>query len=185
MDVYIEELIKKNKEAKDYVITVLMVMGGVCVSILLIFLMLLFTPILGVLSQLSATIGLFLIAGLWYLIYLINASRSIEYEYIVINSSLDIDKIMAKKRRKKMIELDIKDATIMACIDDEENNSAYKNLDGSIKVLDYSAKSKNLNTYFIDYNADGKRGIVLFQPTSKMVEELYQYNPRAVKRYTV
>ena len=83
-----------------------------------------------------------------------------------------------------MLELDIKDASIMACIDDELNNAVYKNLNGT-KIHDYSAKSKNLNTYFIEYSADGGREIVLFQPTSKMVDALWQFNPRAVKKYEV
>ena len=183
MDFYIEELVKKNKEAKDYVLTALMIFLGIIISIVFFFALLLFAPSFGAFSQIVGTIGLLIIAGIWYLIYLLNDSRSVEYEYIVINSSLDIDKIMAKKRRKKMLEMDIKDATIMACIDDSENNAVYKNIDNSVKVQDYSAKSKNLNTYFIEYSADGKREIVLFQPTSKMVDALWQFNPRAVKKY--
>ena len=184
MDFYIEELVKKNKEAKDYILTALMVFGGIIFSIVLFFALLLITPSFGAFSQIVGSLGLLLIAGIWYLVYLLNGSRSVEYEYIVINSSLDIDKITAKKRRKKMLEIDIKDASIMACIDDELNNAVYKNLNGT-KIRDYSAKSKNLNTYFIEYSSDGGREIVLFQPTSKMVDALWQFNPRAVKKYEV
>ncbi len=182
MDTYIEELVKKNKEPKDYLLSVMLVLGGVCMTAFLLVLSLFASQFLGAFSQMSGTVGLLLIAGLWYLIYILHNSRSIEYEYIVINSSLDIDKIMAKKRRKKMLELDIKDATLMASVDDDMHNSVLNNPDNSIKVIDLSAKSKNLDTYFIDYSDGGKRQIVVFQPTSKMVEALWQYNPRAVKK---
>ena len=81
-----------------------------------------------------------------------------------------------------MIELDIKNITIMASINDDANNSVYRNLDKSIKVIDLSANSKNLDTYFIYCTKEDKRCVILFQPTLKMVEALWQYNPRAVKK---
>ena len=64
-------------------------------------------------------------------------------------------------------------------------SSYFNKTDKSVKVLDLSAKNPNLYTYFIDYTADGKRQIVLFQPTSKMVESLWKFNPRAVKKYNI
>ncbi len=185
MDVFIEELVKKRKDGKDYAILALLIFGGLIMSVLLLLAILFGSMVLGELGQIAGSVGMLLVAAVWYGVYFINNSRSIEYEYIVINNNLDIDKIMAKKRRTKMIELDIKDASIMACIDDNENNDVYKNIDKSVKVLDFGAKNPNLYTYFIDYTTDGKRQIVLFQPTSKIVEALWKFNPRAVKKYNI
>ena len=185
MDVFIEELVKKRKEGKDYAILAILILVGLVLSVCLLLGVLFGAMIFGQWGQIAGSVGMVLVAAVWYAVYLINNSRSIEYEYIVINNNLDIDKVMAKKRRTKVIELDIKDASIMACIDDDENNDAYKIADKSVKVLDLSAKNPNLYTYFIDYTADGNRQIVLFQPTSKMVESLWKFNPRAVKKYNI
>lgn len=185
MDIFIEELVKKRKAGKDYAILGVLILAGILLSILLLIAMLFGSMMFGQFGQLAGSIGMLLVAAVWYAVYLINNSRNIEYEYIVINNNLDIDKIMAKKRRTKLVELDIKDASIMACVDDEENNDAYKNIDKSVKVLDLGAKNPNLYTYFIDYTTDGKRQVVLFQPTSKMVEALWKFNPRAVKKYNI
>lgn len=185
MDIFIEELVKKRKTGKDYAILAVLIFGGVIMSILLLVAILFGSMMLGEWGQITGSIGMLLVAAVWYAVYIINNSRSVEYEYIVINSSLDIDKVMAKKRRKNVLELDIKDASVMACIDDEENNAVYKNIDRSVTVLDLSAKNPNLYTYFIDYTTDGNRQIVLFQPTSKMVEALWKFNPRAVKKYNI
>ncbi|MBQ3124763.1 MAG: hypothetical protein IJC09_05015 [Clostridia bacterium] len=185
MDIFIEELVKKRRESKDYAVLAVLILGGLIISVALILLMLYATLALGELSQIAGSIGMLLIAAAWYAVFYIYNSSSIEYEYIVVNNNLDIDKIMAKKRRKNVIELDIKNATVMACIDDEENNFVYKNINSSVKVLDLSAKNPNLYTYFIDYSTDGKREIILFQPTSKMVEALWKFNPKAVKKYNI
>ncbi len=182
MDIFIEELVKKRRESKDYVVLAALILGGLVISVALMMAILYATLVFGELAQIAGGIGMLLIAAAWYAVYLIFNSTSIEYEYIVVNNNLDIDKVMAKKRRKNVLELDIRDVSVMACIDDEENNAVYKNIDKSVNVLDLSAKNPNLYTYFIDYTTDGNRQIVLFQPTSKMVEALWKFNPRAVKK---
>ena len=112
-------------------------------------------------------------------------------DYVYITGYMYVARDAAHKRMIETLEegkelpIDIKDATIMACVDDDENNSVYKNIDKSVNVLDLSAKNPNLYTYFVDYTADGNRQIVLFQPTSKMVEALWKFNPRAVKKYNI
>lgn len=185
MDVFIEELVKKKREGKDYILLTFMVLGGLIISVLLFALMLYATMFFGGMSQIAGSIGMLFVAGVWYAVYLIYDSRSVEYEYIVVNNNLDIDKVMAKKRRKNMLEFDIKDATLMACVDDDENNYTYKKIDNSTKILDLSAKNPNLYTYFIEYSSDGKKQMILFQPTSKMVEALWKFNPKAVKKYNL
>lgn len=185
MDVYMEELVKKKKTGKDYLITVGLVVLAIVLSFVLFFVIMLLSASMPQIGQIAGSIGMLLIAGVWYGAYFLNNSLSIEYEYIVINSSLDIDKIMAKKRRKRMVSLDIKDVALMACIDDNENNHIYKHRDAGVKVVNLSANNNNMNTYFIDHTVDGRRQLVLFQPTSKMVEELYKFNPRIVKKYNI
>lgn len=185
MDVFLEKLVKKRRDGKDYAILIALVLCGLAITLcLFLFLIYLFT-ILAEFGQIAGGIGMLIIAAVWYGVYLIYNSRSIEYEYIVINSNLDIDKVMAKKRRKNVFSLDIKDAEIMACVDDEDNNYVFKNLDTGVKVLNLSADNPNMYTYFIDCTAEGKREIVLFQPTSKMVEALWRFNPKAVKKYNI
>ena len=90
---------------------------------------------------------------------------------------------MAKKSRKRMTSIDIKNAELMASIDDIENNSSYKNRNSNVKVRDYSAGSEYLETYFIEYNAEGQKQMLLFQPTDRIVEALWKFNPKAVKKY--
>lgn len=185
MDVVLETLLKKKRGKSDFILLACMIVLGIAVSALLFVLLFFVTLALGELGQIAGGIGMLLIAGVWYAIYKIYNSRSIEYEYSVVNNEIDIDKVMAKKSRKHMVTVDIRNAEIMACVDDEENNGVYKNLDKSVKVLDLSAGNENMYTYFIDCTVDDKRCVVLFQPTSKMVEGLWRFNPKAVKKYNL
>ena len=151
MDVYIEELMPKGKDRSDWQFLIGITVSGILVTGLIIWLMAFMVFVVrNTFTQIILTFGPLAIAAVWYGVYRLCNSRSVEYEYIVINNNLDIDKIMAKKRRTKLVELDIKDASIMACVDDEENNDVYKNIDKSVKVLDLGAKNPNLYTYFIE-----------------------------------
>ena len=185
MDVFLEKLVKKRRDGKDYTILIALILVGLAVTVFFLFVILCLFAILGAFGQIAGSLGMLLIAGVWYGIYFIYNSRSVEYEYIVINNNLDIDMVMAKKRRKSIVSIDIKEAEIMACIDDEDNNYIYKNINKGVRVLDLSANNPNMYTYFIDYTVEGNRKIVLFQPTTKMVEALWRFNPKAVKKYNI
>ena len=188
-DVFMEHLVKKQRTTADKVKIGLIIGGGVLVTlVLLAVLFVVAAAFAGVdggnamVRQMVFTVGLLLIAGAWYGAYLLINGRSIEYEYIVTNNELDIDKVLAKKGRKHLVTVDIQEAQLMARTDDEKYNAVYKNPPEGVKVLDYSALSPEYLTYFIDCTVDEKRTIVVFQPPQKMVDALWKYNPRAVKK---
>ena len=188
-DIFLEHLVQKKKTSVDNIRTICIITGGVVISLGMLALIFVLAMAFsspdgsgGGARQIVFTVGLLLIAAVWYLIiYLLNSFK-VEYEYIVTNNELDIDKVLAKKGRKHLVTVDIHNAELMARIDDPEFNSVYKNPPEGVKVLNYSAMSDTGFTYFIDCTVDEKHAIVLFQPTQKMVEALWRYNPRAVKR---
>ena len=188
-DIFMEHLVKKQRTTADKVKIGLIIGGGVLVTLVLLAILFVLAAALttpdggnAAVRQMVFTVGLLLIAGAWYGAYLLLNGRSIEYEYIVTNNELDIDKVLAKKGRKHLVTVDIQEAQLMARTDDENYNAVYKNPPEGVKVLDYSALSPEYMTYFIDCTVDEQRTIVVFQPPQKMVEALWKYNPRAVKK---
>ena len=105
--------------------------------------------------------------------------QNIEYEYILTNSEIDIDKIMSKKARKRIASFDFKEINICANINDNEHNHDYKNVTVS-KTFDVTGDKARGNVYFVDYSQDSENYRVLFQPTSKMIESIKRFNPRNV-----
>lgn len=188
-DIFLENLVPRKKDAKDKAIIVLVVLAGVVLTVVLLMLMFglsmaaMSSDQMRNMSSMTFSIGLLLVAAVWYGVYRIINSRNVEYEYIVTNSELDIDKVMSKRGRKHLITIDVKNASCMGRIDDDSCNSVYKNPPEGVKILDYSANSKTSFTYFIDCRVDETRKIVLCQLTNKMAEGLWRYNPKCIKRY--
>lgn len=176
-DVYIEELVSRKKTRNDHIVSALCIFGGAVLSLLLLLLVLIFGTIVAGFAPL-------LLAAIWYGAYHLLSARNIEYEYSVVNNYLDIDKITAKKKRKRIASIDIKNASLMARVNDSEANSIYLNPPSTVKVLDYSAMSENIEAYFIDCVIDSNRTIVVFQPSERIVETLWKFNPKAVKKYS-
>lgn len=101
MDHYNEQLVKKNADGRDIVIRVLICAAAAAVIALSVIgaVMFGFTPII--------IIGI----GACYLAYLLLTGTSIEYEYIVTNNDLDIDKISGKRKRKRLITVKLNTVT--------------------------------------------------------------------------
>lgn len=185
-DMFLEHLVPKKKDTKDKLLIALMIFGGLVVSLILIMLMFSLSFSMAAArngSSMFLSIGLLLVAGLWYLVYIGISSRNIEYEYTVTNNELDIDKVMSKRGRKHLVTVDVKEIACMGRIDDDEINGVYKNPPEGVKVLNYSAMSQHSSTYFIDCRVDEKHAIVLCQLTQKMIDALWRYNPKAIKNY--
>ena len=190
MDIFMEYLIKRHKDTKDYILTALIIMGAVVLSVVLLIAMFVLSLSMssagqeaGQFSSIVTSLGMLLVAGLWWgAVKLINY-RSIEFEYILTNSELDVDKIIAKQGRKRVVSIDIKDIEIMANINDNEHNSEYKNKTENVKVYDVTGNKANGNVYFVDTTIEGENARVLFQPTSKILESVRKFNPRNIFIY--
>lgn len=101
MDHYNEQLVKKTTDGRDIVLRAL-ICSVTLVIIVLSFvgaLMFGFLPII--------IIGF----GACYLAYLLLTGTSVEYEYIVTNNDLDIDKISGKRKRKRLITVKLNTVT--------------------------------------------------------------------------
>ena len=189
MDIFMEYLIKRHKDTKDYILTVLIGAGATVLSVVMLCTMFILSFSMSSsegtaqFSSIITTIGLLLVAGMWWgAVKLINL-RSVEFEYILTNSELDVDKVIAKKGRKRVVSVDFKDIEIMANINDNDHNSEYKNKKENIKLYDVTGNKANGNVYFVDTAIDGASARILFQPTSKMLESIRKYNPRNIFVY--
>ena len=139
MDVFVEQLVKRRRTSGDIVKIILCVLA--------ILLVLMATPILiGI--QYFGSIALLLCVGLIYLLYNVLISVNLEYEYAFTNGALDIDKIIAARRRKRLTDLNAREIEIMA----KTSNRAYKSYaeNRGIKKI-YACTARRTNMYFLLY----------------------------------
>lgn len=182
-----EYLIKRKRNVKDNIIVALIILAGVVLTLILFTILFVLSLALAssgqAASQFSSIffgLGLLIIAAMWYGAYVLINHRSIEFEYILTNSDMDIDKIIAKKGRKRVISFDFKDAELVANINDDEHNHSYKSPVDGTKVYDFTGNKDNGNIYFIDITIESERTQILFQPTSRMLDSIRKFNPRKV-----
>ena len=171
MDDFLEYLVRRKNTTKTTVLKVLIVFGAVIFTLIML--------ILSMTIRTFSFIFLLLIAGgiygAWYLL----GTFKVEYEYIVTNGEMDVDKIMSQRKRKRLISINFRNMDIMAPMGGEhkqefENQSIQKTIDASI-----SQDTKG--AYFIVVR-HAKLGFLrlVFNPNERIIKSAKMVAPRKV-----
>ncbi len=106
MDRFSEQLIPKVPDGKVFFIRGAIIAMNVVIIAVVVIAYLIFGP--GTL-----TLGLVaIIGGFWLTKYLIDGTK-LEYEYVVTNDDLDIDKIIGQRKRKRLITISLRTVTAL------------------------------------------------------------------------
>jgi len=160
MDVFCEYIVKVKKNPVELTISAL---GIILAVILLGFsLFFLFTPF--------SSFVLLIDAGVVYGTYILITHFNVEYEYILTNGDIDIDKIIAKRKRKRVLSFSTKEFEIVA---------PYKQGENYTNVLDLGTRNYE-NAYYAVFSKDGQKKTLVFNPPQKMIEAMKTYSPRTV-----
>ncbi len=100
MDNFCEQLVEKRRTGADNAKMILTSLGLILGASLCMFGAMIF----GLTILIVVAVGL-LALGVWLI-----SGMNVEYEYIVTNNELDIDKIIGRRKRKRMITLDLSKA---------------------------------------------------------------------------
>lgn len=165
MDIFLEKIVKRKKTALDG-----LMMAGIIILALLLIMILSSIKVIASLSPL-------LVVGIGYLAYIFIRSRNVEYEYIVTNGDLDIDMIIAQRKRKRIFSGSCKDFEVVAKMTSgqyDHNTQSIKKRINAVTALD------SPDVYFITTVKDGEKTLIFFEPHPKMVESFKKYIPRKV-----
>ncbi|MDD2440845.1 MAG: DUF6106 family protein [Eubacteriales bacterium] len=166
-DAFMEKIVQRRKTGKDY----LTIVGLLVASFVLLTALMMFG---GYISFLVPILLVGIFYGLWYL--LTNMSR--EFEYIVTNGDLDIDMIIARRRRKRVFSGKAKDFEIMAKVNSDEYRDAQR---GKQKLLDFSSSIQAPDNWFFITDYKGERCLVVFAPDERMLKSMKRFNPNKIK----
>lgn len=169
-DLFNEVLIKQRWTLHEFTLLALIASG----SLLLVLLMLLF------LQYVLPFIPLLLIALGFGIYFLIKQMRR-EYEYIATNGSLDIDCIIAKNKRKRVISMNPVDIEEVAPL---ANCQALKNRSPGMKILDCSSREKDAETWCVYGKYKDKSILTLIDGHEKILNNLKRFSPNKVKAKT-
>ena len=101
----------------------------------------------------------------------------VEWEYVFCDGQLDFDMIQGGERRKNILRIEIEDADAIAPIQSTKLDG-YRHLE----VRDYSSMNEKANVYGIVTRLPEKdeKVMILFEPTSRMVELMQKKCPEIV-----
>ncbi len=170
MDIVVEQLIKRKKTRQSYTGMVF----GIAAALVLFWI---FIMVLGEMPGFR-TIALFVFAGLIYLIYYMASSANLEFEYCFTNGALDVDKIINRRKRVAIASLNARKIEKMASV----NNAEFQRLnnDETISKVYAISHREDGGQYYVLYEGDKGRAMLVFQPNEEIKDGFYRLNPGRV-----
>ena len=123
-------------------------------------------------------LGLVLAVAFGVASYFLSLYSVVEYEYLYIDKELQIDRILARSKRKRMETLDLNELTVLAPLRSHEVDYYRKQ---NVKRGDYSSgeEANEQNKYLLV--VDNKQ--IIFEPTEELVKAIRMFAPRKVFTY--
>lgn len=121
----------------------------------------------------------FFIAGLVLALadyYLIIPSIEVEYEYLYVNGDIDIDKILAKSRRKRAASYSKENLEVMAPTGSDHLTDALKNA----KVRDFTSRDPEKKTWTLVFAQESGRESVVLELDDETAQDMRRFAPRKV-----
>lgn len=165
MDLFIEKIVMKKKDAKDY-----MMLGLIALAAMVVILAIPLIPVV-------KNFWLVLAAGAVYGAYVLIRSRNIEFEYAVTNGDLDIDKIIAQRKRKRIFSANCKEFDIVAKVGSDKYTHDIRNVKNRLEAV---SSMDSPNIYFVSLRYKGEPWVVFFEPDQRMLSAFRTFIPRKV-----
>ena len=160
MDTFIEQIISVKKTGKAVAALI-----GIWLAAFIICFFLFFTGFFGVLTFL-------LIAGVIYGAFKLSCLLNVEYEYIVTNGTMDIDKITNKSSRKRVLSLELQTVSRI-----ERYKPALLNSADSKDVI-IACNADDAGAYLMVASAEGKGAkYLVFAPDERLRGAIVKFVP--------
>ena len=165
MDAYTEQIVSKIPTTND---TIKKVGIGV-LAILAALIVFLVTNLFGL-----SAIGLLLAGGCIYGGFYFITCMDVEYEYIITNGEIDIDKIIAKRKRKRLITAKASTFEKFGLLKEADQSGSFTTVLASCGV--------SSNEYYADFKHTTHGQVrLIFSPNEKVLEALKPYISRTIR----
>jgi hypothetical protein len=169
MDVFCEQLVTKRSDIKTVLLRIGIILAGLILIVVCGFLTL-------ILREFSF-LGLMGIAGVGYGAWYLLTSMNIEFEYSLTNGEIDIDKIVAQRKRKRLITVVCKQVESMG----KYKAAAHEHTNYKTRIFACEDARDEENTWFVVYNSvNFGKTLVVFNPPEKMRAAMKPFIPKTI-----
>ena len=127
-------------------------------------------------GPLLAAMCTFLAIATWMLVFFTWRYVSVEYEYTVVSGRVTFCKIYGGRSRKKMLEMTLKEAEIIAPLSDEYSGK-IEDFAPEAEYCALSARDAEDAYFALFRNSEGKKCVFYFEATARMLKICRMYNP--------
>lgn len=162
-DAYSEVLVKKQATAMDKlkkIGLIALLSLAILISLFFDFRFLLAVVILGVAT------------------FFVLPTFDLEYEYLLVNRELDIDKIYSRKKRKQAAQFQLEEMELFAPLN--SRRMEHYNSNTHLKIRDYSSGSGGAGVYAMIIRDGQEACKVLLEPDEQMLDALCKFFPNKV-----
>lgn len=164
MDVFIEQLVSKRSKTTDLVLKLGIGTAAVVLAIVAFYLL----SMLGL-----GMISLVIAAAIIYVGFYFITSMNVEYEYIVTNGEIDIDRIAARRKRKRLLTVKVN------TFEQFGEFSAAPEKSG-LTVVDASGNEHD--QYYADFrHTKYGNARLVFSPDEKTLAAIRPFVPRSIR----
>ena len=156
MDTFFEQIVVIRKTAKDMILLSLIWLLALGISVFA------FVALSG--------IGLLIMAGCIYGAYRLSNFFFNEYEYIITNGIMDVDRIIAKSTRKREASFDL------SKVDRLEKYNPNMKVEGCFRKQIFACNKDDENAYLLV--ADGGKICIVFSPDERIKSAIVKFVPR-------
>ena len=182
MDNFAEQLVTKNSDSSDRLRTIGVFVGGALLTLVLAVLtvMMLFAG-----RSLGFLFGAALTAACGFAAWRLFQNTQVEYEYTFTNGTLDIDKILAKTRRKELLSLEVRKVTDFGVYDGsakETSDMTVVSAEGTPRVFEEEGGEKKPENYYADFpHEEYGNTRLIFTPDEKMLGMIVRALPGTLR----
>ena len=112
--------------------------------------------------------------------FLILPNLDVEYEYQYLNGDIDIDKIMNKQKRKRVVEFLLSE--LESAAPSGSSDTAMQGKGGQMTVQDFTSGEAGVDSWTLVYNHQGNYTAAVLELDSACIEDLWRRAPRKVQR---
>lgn len=171
MDLFYEQLVKKQRTWVDFVKIALCIVAAI---------VLVYVLVIGLAIPYIGFFVFIVCCALIYLLWLLITATNLEYEYTFTNGDLDVDKIINVRKRKRMTSLNARAIELMSWKGASQHEfERYLNAQDIKKV--YACENRQADeVYYVIYMDDSDKKMLLFNPNEKIRQGFKRYNPQKV-----
>ncbi|MCL2036387.1 MAG: hypothetical protein FWG83_03255 [Oscillospiraceae bacterium] len=172
MDVFVEQLVVRKADSRTNVLKICLICGMLSLCIFFIVTALAFASFPNL--RTASPIAFAAVPGVIWLGQYFFKGFSCEYEYILTNRELDVDKIVGKRKRKRLVTFDLSNAEKLDVLKEGDTPEA------DVTVSAHDNSYTNMWVLTIKHDSYGKVAL-LFNPNDDFVEKLNKSLPAKVR----